>query len=309
MVVDGQDRRVSVRAQAFCAAVLICARFLIAADADISEKLRQARDLMRQGNWTQAGAIVDQVLEASADDLAAQYWKSYVLFQTGKYETSAVYASRYVERNPTSADGHKILGLASFMQEQQALAESELQRACELSPQDAEARYYLGRVQFERQNLPAALESFRTQVTLEPQSVRGYNHLGQTLEGLARLDEARSAYVKAIELEQTQARKSEWPYFNLGVMALKQGHTEEAIRWLREALVRRPSWSDAKVQLAVALGAAKQLDEAARLLNEVLAAEPKNATAHYQLGRLLLKMRRPEEARRHFELFSSYKQK
>ena len=73
------------------------------------------------------------------------------------------------------------------------------------------------------------------------------------------------------ELEQAQAKRSEWPYFNLGVLAMKQGQPQEAIRWLREALTRRPTWSEAKVQLAMALGAAGQLEEAAGLLRDVLA--------------------------------------
>lgn len=313
MAAHGQDKRVSAPPCApalwLVASILFtCGRLAICADIDITENLRHATALMRQGDWKQAGLAIDLALQKSPEDLSALYWKSYLLFQTGKYEESSAYASRYVARNPGSGDGHKILGLDSFMQGQQVLAETELQQACDLSPGDAEARYYLGRVQFERQNLPAALESFRTAIALDPQTVRGYNHFGQTLEGLARFDEARTAYRKAIDLEQAQAKKSEWPYFNLGVLAQREGQTQDAIHWLREALARRPSWPEAKVQLAVALGSANQYDEAIGLLKDLLAAEPKNAGAHYQLARLLVKMRRPEEARRHFQLFSDSKQ-
>ena len=59
----------------------------------------------------------------------------------------------------------------------------------------------------------------------------------------------------------------------------------------------------------MALGADRQLEEAAALLEGLLAVEPKNADAHYQLARLLIKMRRPEEARRHFEFFADLKRK
>ena len=79
--------------------------------------------------------IVDDLPE----NLQALYWKSYVLFQTGSYQQSSVYALRYLGRNPASGDAHKILGLDYFMQGQSALAETALQRACDLSPADSEA--------------------------------------------------------------------------------------------------------------------------------------------------------------------------
>lgn len=277
--------------------------FVRAADGD----LRQVADFIQARDWKRAGEAVDQALEKSPENLRALYWKSYVLFQTGSYQQSSVYALRYLERNPASGDAHKILGLDYFMQGQSALAETALQRACDLSPADSDVRYYLGRIQFERHNLPAALQSFQSAVVLDPGSIRGFNHLGQTYEGLARFDDARAAYKKAIELDQFQPKHSEWPYFNLGVLSLKEGRALEATRWLREALVRKPSWPEATVQLAAALGSTNQFEEARRLLEVLLAADPKNAPAHYQFARLLVKMHLPDEARRHFLLFADLK--
>jgi len=247
-------------------AMVIAALTGCAAAADVLTDAIQNRD------WKRAGQAVDQALEQSPDSLPALYWKSYVLFQTGNYQQSSTYASRYLERNPASGDAHKILGLDYFMQGQPALAETELLRASELSPSDADVRYYLGRVQFERHNLPAALESFRSTVFLDHSSVRGFNHLGQTYEGLARFEDARTAYRKAIELDQQQTKRSEWPYFNLGVLSLKQGRIEEAAIFLRDALTRRPSLSEATVQLAACLGSLNQFEEARRLLENLLIA-------------------------------------
>lgn len=290
----------------FAAVLLVLAgftEFVRAADGN----LRQVVDFIQARDWKRAGEAVDQALEQSPENLQALYWKSYVLFQTGSYQQSSVYALRYLGRNPTSGDAHKILGLDYFMQGQSALAETELQRACDLSPADSDVRYYLGRIQFERHNLPAALQSFQSAVVLDPGSIRGFNHLGQTYEGLARFDDARAAYKKAIELDQLQPKHSEWPYFNLGVLSLKEGRAPEATRWLREALVRKPSWPEATVQLAAALGSTNQFEEARRLLEVLLAADPKNAPAHYQFARLLVRMHLPDEARRHFLLFADLK--
>lgn len=281
---------------------------VIAAESVPSGAIPGLAELIRQRDWVRAGQTVDRALEQSPDNLPATYWKSFVLFQTGHYRQSGALAGRYLQRNPASGDARKILGLAYFMLGQPALAESELQKASELSAADADVRYYLGRIQFERQNLPAALESFLGVVALDAQSVRGFNQLGQTYEGLARFDEARAAYEKAIELDRRQAKRSEWPYFNLGVLLLKEGRAHDAAACLREALAVKPSWPEAKVQLAVALGSANQFKDARQLLEDLLLIEPKNAQAHYQLARLLVKLQLPEEARRHFRLFAESKQ-
>ena len=290
-----------------CAAV-VWAIAELAPYAIASDGLPLAIEFIQKRDWKNATQALDQALGQSPENLQALYWKSYVLFQTGDYQQSSTYATRYLERNPANGDARKILGLDYFMQGQPVLAETELRRASEASPSDADVRYYLGRIQFERHNLPAALESFQRTVALDPRSVRGFNHLGQTYEGLARFDDAKAAYTQSIELDRQQSKRSEWPYFNLGVLALKQGQAQEATSWLREALVRRPSWPEAIVQLAVSLGSANQVDEARRLLEELLTADPKNGQAHYQLARLLMKMRLPDEARRHFLLFAESKQ-
>ena len=230
--------------------------------------------------------------------------RALALFNAGKYQDSFDLASAYLLQNPGSEPAHKIVGMNEYMLGRPEEALREVKRATELAPNDADAFYYLGRLHFSTDKFAAALSDFQRALELDPSSVRTENQLGQTYEALGQWQDAERAYLKAIEIERSQAKKSEWPYFNLGVLSLKEGQSIEAIRWLREALVRRGSWTEAKVQLAAALSAGNQLDEARRLLEEALAAEPKNAGAHYQLARLLVKMRRPDEARRHFLLFA-----
>ena len=78
---------------------------------------------------------------------------------------------------------------------------------------------------------------------------------------------------------------------------------------IREALVRNKDWPEAKTQLAVALFSSDQYEDARLLLTEVLENNPKNADAHYQMGRLLLKLGKPEQARPHLEEFESLKKR
>ena len=269
-----------------------------------AEPLAEAIEWIKQSQWKKAEAALDK---CSPADLSAVYWKGFVQLRTGRYPESIATISRYLEQKPDSAGARKILGLSSFMQGSADAAERELKRAAELDPADGEALYYLGRIRFTRHDLPGAALIFEKVVALDASSVRGYNQLGQTYEGLSRFEEARKAYLRAIELERAQSARSEWPYFNLGVLSMKEGKPEEAAGYLRQALERNPSWPEGKVQLAVSLGSINQYEEARTLLAEVIEADPRNADAHYQMGRLLMKLRKPEEARRHLELFESLK--
>jgi tetratricopeptide (TPR) repeat protein len=266
------------------------------------DQLADAIQLIQKGEWKKAEAALNQ---SPSDQAATLYWKGYVLFRTGRFSESASTVSQYLEQKPDSAAGRKVLGLCRFMQGRPADAERELRQATELDPSDSEALYYLGRLYFTRQDLPAALRTFEKVVRIDSSSVRGYNHLGQTLEALSRFDDARAAYKKSIEIEQTHTVKSEWPYFNLGVLSLKDGHTQEAIGLFREALARNADWPEARIQLAVALSSSGQLEEARLLLARVLEVDPKNADAHYQMGRLLLKLGEREQARSHLRRFES----
>ncbi|MBC8166925.1 MAG: tetratricopeptide repeat protein [Bryobacteraceae bacterium] len=277
-----------------------------AADASVPD-YQLALRYTQQADWKNAETALDRVLQNSPGYMPAVLLKGRVLFSLGRYAESLKTTQQFLEQEPYSGEARKLAGLAYFMTGNQEGARSELQKASELSPRDADSFYYLGRVYFTASNLPLALSAFETAIKLDPGSIRARNHLGQTLEGLARFSEAKSAYLSAIKLEGAPKNGSEWPYHNLAVLMLQQGEAEEAIKYFREALARNPSLVISKVKLAVALSDLSKLAEARTVLEEALRLEPRSPEAHYQIARLLTKMRHPEEARKHFLIFQQIK--
>ncbi len=229
------------------------------------------------------------------------------LFNSGKYRECYQVISPYVQQNPQSAAGHKLLGMDEYMLGNPARAIEEVRRAAELNPKDAEAYYYLGRLHFSTNNAPAALKAFQKAIELDSSSVRSWNHIGQTYEALGRPRDAEQAYLKAMELEQKQTKKSEWPYYNLGVLCLGAGRVDESASYFRQALARNPNFSEAKTKLAVAASKQRNIDEALKLLKEAVQDDPRSAEAHYRLAQLLWRSGRQEEARQHFALFEKYR--
>jgi tetratricopeptide (TPR) repeat protein len=229
------------------------------------------------------------------------------LFNSGKYQECFDVVSPFVQRNPNNGAGHKLLGMDEYMLGKPREALSEVQRATELTPDDADAFYYLGRLYFSADNAVAALAAFQKAISLDPSSVRDYNHLGQTYEGLGRTADAERAYLKAIELERDQNKKSEWPYYNLGLLYLNDSRSDDAIVYFRQALACNPAFAEAKIKLAVALSTGKLSNDALKLLEEAIKIDPRNAEAHYRLALLLSKSGRPDEAQEQFTLFEKYR--
>jgi tetratricopeptide (TPR) repeat protein len=184
---------------------------------------------------------------------------------------------------------------------------TQVMRATELAPKDPEAFYYLGRLYFSTDKAVAALGAFQKAIELDPSSVRAYDQLGQTYEALSQRANAEQAYLKSVELEKNQPKKSEWPYYHVGLLYLNNGRAEDSVAYFRQALARNPAFADAKIKLAVALSSKKASQEALQLLEEAIQTDPHNAEGHYRLGLLLTKFGKREEAQEQFVLFQKYR--
>ena len=257
----------------------------------------------REGKRQAADKSLDLALSRNPGFLPALHLKAYIQFSAGRYTEALHWAGQFLQKHPDGGETRKVAGLARFMLGDRSGAERELQRASSLLPTDFDARYFLGRVYFEVSKLTLALESFRLAIQLKPRSVKARNHLGQTLEGLTRFEEAKDTYQDAIELEQQGPERTEWPYYNLGSLLLAEGDTEQAVTLLEKALERNPSSIQTRTKLGAAYSAASLLENAREQLREAVVAEPSNADAHYQLGRVLMKLGLEDEARKHLALF------
>ena len=253
-------------------------------------------------------------MAAAASMLALFFWQAVVqppsplqsalaLFNAGKYKECFDVISPYVQSHPDSAEAHKVLGMDEYMLGNADGALADVTHATELNSNDADAFYYLGRLYFSADNPLSALTAFQKAIELDPSSVRAHNQLGQTYEALSRSQDAEREYRQAISLEEKQPKKSPWPYYNLGLLCLEAGRTQEAISYLHQALDRNPTFGAAQVKLAVALTKQNHSDEAFQLLQTAIREDPRNAEAHYHLGQLLSRLGRKQEADQEFALF------
>ena len=243
----------------------------------------------------------------AANDTSPPLQRALDLFDAGHYRECLDVVVPYARDHPQSSEAHKILGMDKYMLGDTPGALAEVKSATQLNPADSDAFYYLGRLYFSADNPLDALAAFQSAVELDPSSVRAHNQLGQTYQALNRWAEAEKAYLEAIAFEKKQPKKSEWPYYNLGLLCLDTGRKEEAASYLREALVRNPKFAEAQIKLAVVLDRQGATDESLELLQSAIREQPHNAEAHYRFGQLLSRLGKKQEAEREFALFQKYR--
>ena len=207
------------------------------------------------------------------------------LFNGGKYHECFELIAPYVRQHPEDSSGHKILGMDEYMLGNAKGALEEVKRAAELNPRDADAFYYLGRLYFSTDDPISARAAFEEVLKLDPSSVKAHNQLGQTYEALGRSQEAEREYQEAVRLEASQLKKSEWPYYNLGLLYLNAGQTERSIPYFRKAIECNSQFTQVKVKLAIALSKKQSSEEEAlTLLQAAVQEDPQKRGSTLPVG-------------------------
>ncbi|MCP5116088.1 MAG: tetratricopeptide repeat protein, partial [bacterium] len=139
-----------------------------------------------------------------------------------------------------------------------------------------------------RAELEPALRAARSQ----PDDSRLVGELGKLLHANDQFEAAVPCYERVAALEPARFA---WRYY-LGDVLEKTGETARAVEVSREALRLRPDYTPAKLQLANALLAINEMEEARGIYEALVNDAPHLAAAHYGLGRVLTAQGHRDEA-------------
>lgn len=147
-------------------------------------------------------------------------------------------------------------------------------------------RNYLtyGSAFFHRGYIEQAKGFFRLALRDNPSSAEAQYGLGSSYLRLNRIPEARMSFEAAVNLDATypDTRANAWN--NLGLLAGREGRTDEAVRCFEVALRVSPGHFVALENLGNAYREKKQWDTARGLLEQAVAARPDDPEANYSLG-------------------------
>ncbi len=159
---------------------------------------------------------------------------------------------------------------------------------------DAQIHTVYGKYLFLAGRYPGAEQQLNRALELDPYLTDARNWLGVTLAEQERYDEARKQYEWA--LEDPAYPTPQLIYLNLGMLFREQGLDQDGIQQLRQAVQIDPRFYKAHFELAQALEAVGQFDEA---LDELVVAESDyrtDGTYWYRRGFLEFRLQREGQA-------------
>lgn len=216
------------------------------------------------------------------------------LFEAGRYADAEREARRFVEAQPDSGFGWKLLGAAVGLQGRDAVA--ILRRAAELSPEDAEAHNNLGVALYETGKLEDAIRAYRTALKLQPKYASPYGNLGNALARAGRPAEAVPCYRRALELNPSFAEA----HTGLGSALFRLERIADAQRCHETAIQLMPTLAIGHVNLGDTLLEQGRLNAALGCYQRALDLGPASASLHVSLGFVLHELGRSEEAIRSY---------
>ncbi len=159
-------------------------------------------------------------------------------------------------------------------------------------------RNYLsyGSVFFERGYMEQAEHFLRLALRDDPSGAEALYGLGSVYLQQQKSTEARDSFERAVRLQAHYPGTLPNAWNNLGLLAAREGHTEEAIQDFQRALTMDPDHLIALQNLGNAYRQGKRWDDAKSVLQRALQLSPANPEANYALGMVFAQLNDTQQA-------------
>jgi tetratricopeptide (TPR) repeat protein len=141
-----------------------------------------------------------------------------------------------------------------------------------------------GAVFFQRGYLEQSEQFFRLALGDDRSSAEAYYGLGSVYLKQEKHLEAQASFLQAAKLEPAYPDTVPNAWNNLGLLATREGRTDEAVACFEEALKRSPDYWIALENLGNAYRQLKRWEEARAALERAVAARPRDPEANYSLA-------------------------
>ncbi|MBI3902734.1 MAG: tetratricopeptide repeat protein [Nitrosomonadales bacterium] len=308
-----------------------------AAVALAAQEFAQALALHQQGQFAQAQALYEQVLQVQPGHFDALHMLGTLAAQTGNYARAVALIGKALEINPRSAGASNNRGNALRHLNRHQAALLDFDQAIALKPDFAEAHNNRGNVlrnmrQYEAalksyeqaialkpdyadaygnrgdmlkelRQYRAALESYDHAVTLRPGWAEIYGSRGSILYGLQQYRPALENYDKAIALKPDSART----YFDRGNVLQNLHQPQAALESYERAIALDPDYADAYNNRGVAMYDAKHYQAALESFERAIVLRPDYAEAYNNRGSALKRLKQPQAALESFDRAAALK--
>jgi lipoprotein NlpI len=123
--------------------------------------------------------------------------------------------------------------------------------------------------------LDEAISAYTKALSIKPDFADGYYNMANAFQSQGKLDEAIEAYTKALSIKPDYAEA----YSNLAVIFKDQDRLDEAIEAFNKAIYIKPDYAEAFYNMGLALKYQGKLEEAIEACNKALSIKPDFAEA------------------------------
>ena len=271
----------------------------------ISLKLAQAQTLNK--DLRAAGRTLESAVASGLDDARIYAALAEVYEADGHYENAIPAMRLAVSRDPQNEVYHFRYGLLLTDSHAPAAGIVRLQEALKQFPNSARLWLALGIAQFTYGQNAEAENSFKHSLTLDQKLVPALAYLGVTYVERGQYEKAIGFYEQAIALNPQLASLH---YLAADTMLkLENSDTTRAEKYLRRATELDPNLAAAYLTWGNLYVRTNRYSEAAPLFEHAVSLEPELLGAHYQLSRVLVKLKRSDEANRELAIFKQLSEK
>lgn len=202
-----------------------------------------------------------------------------VYHRMGDIEKAETQLTQVMAKEPENRKALYLLVDIQISRKDNTAALNTLDRIIKASPREIEAQYRKGLLYIENNDFDNALVLSREMVKKFPDRPEGHRLQGFSYFFKKQFTEALAPLQKSL-IQQPNAGS----YYMLGLTHYYRNESEQAMNQFQKALDLQPSFSRARVHLAVVLLNKKRTDDAIREAKTAIAREPDNALAHNVLG-------------------------
>jgi len=275
------------------------------------ERRGQVATALRQKDYKKAEEILVAETELDPKSLRAAKLLEFsggLFFLDGQYVNSVIAWKKAEAIAPLDERTRFTLAMACIKVNHRSWARSELQTLAAEHPNHTLYLYWLSRVDYDDQKYFEAIVRLHRVVELDPSMVRAYDLLGLCYDYTGQFDEAIKAFSRAVELNRLQARPSPWPPLDMALTQLELNQLANAEKGLREAITYNPKLPQAQYQLGRVLDKEGKSEEAIEALKRSAALDADYPDPHYLLGRIYQRLGKNDLAKAESSEFQRLKQ-
>ena len=272
--------------------VFVCMFTSFAWAAERDALILQARQTSWQGNYDEAIAIYQRLIDENPKDIEAMLGLAAVLSWQKKYQESSAVYQKVRDLRPDLPDGELGLNRLKAWQGEHAAAEENLKALHSKFPERFDILMLLGQVTAWQKKYQASVEYYKKALSIHPENPEAIKGLATTYKWMKNTKDGIKLYAKILEKDPSNIDA----LMGTGILYSQDGKNEEAIVYLEKARDIAPDRADVRAMLGTLYSWTAQLDDAVTELQKSVALEQGNISNFIALGRIFRWQKKKEES-------------